>query len=459
MDNIQLNNTSQLEIVKIRRVFWIWYSDFIALKSLSRHGAWRAGELSLQIGITPLPFNVDVTDWKIAEDTKIDSHGALVGKKIEGLFVKWNEFCESYFNEMVRRPMVVFYEDFDGRTWILGGVNPKTRFSFSKEIDPRNGYRLEFSNISDESSIVVDDATYFPAPPAANSGLPAPSSFFSSIKDRWGLVMPDVELSSSSPDFDFNTFDFSTLALSRETSWGGFNVDLTQSVHDLIAADIWKKIIAWIPNVGGTAGCHRWNFKYPYDDNRAQRLLFTGLTHGVSGLSNFDGFHHAFTFTNVVSFTNSYNMSIGVTLTSNLGSSLGNNKLIFQDIEYTGTGTYFEINIVSGNITYYMQGATAVYSPGAPEPDYTGFRYVVKRDGTELKLFINGLLVQTTTPAFYTSGIAGFTANSTVSFGGSGPIARAAECSIGNIYFASDITDTQTSIIDSIIDTLETAVR
>ena len=366
MDNIQLNNTSELEIVKIRRVFWIWYSDFIELRQLSRHGEWRSKELVLQSGITPLPFNIDVTDWKINEDAKDSAHGTIVPKQIKGLFPKWNEFCQSYFEEMKRRPMVIFYEDFDGRTWILGGVNPKTRFLCTKEIEPRNGYVLEFNNSSDESSMVVDDTTYFPAPPATNSGIAGPTSFFSSIKDRWGLVMPDVELSSTAPDFDFNTFDFSTLALSRETSWGGFHVELKTSVDDLIAADIWKKMIAWLPNVGGTASCHKWNFRYPYDDNRAQRLLFSGLTHSSAGLSNFDGFHHAYSFINVVSFTNSYNMSIGVTLTSNLGSTLGNNKLIFQDVEYTGTGGYLEINIVSGDVTYYMQGASAVYSPGSP---------------------------------------------------------------------------------------------
>ena len=188
-------------------------------------------------------------------------------------------------------------------------------------------------------------------------------------------------------------------------------------------------------------------------------MLFSGLSHSSAGLGNFDGFHHAYSFVNVVSFTNTYNMSVGVTLTSNLGSSLGNNKLILQDVEYTGTGCYLEISIVTGDVTYYMQGASAVYSPGSPEPDYTGFRYVIKRDGTQLKLFINGSLVQTTTPAFFTAGIAGFTANSTISFGGSGPISKAAECSIGNIYFGSDISDAQTAIIDTIIDTLETAVR
>ncbi len=277
------------------------------------------------------------------------------------------------------------------------------------------------------------------------------------IKDRWGLEMPDVVLNAGSPAVDYSEEDFTPLALSREASWASKDTAIQTAVSAFIAADTKKKLISLHPNMGGTAACHKWNTIYPYDDNRAQRNLFSaGLGHSSLGVGSFDGFHWIFSHVNVQSFTNSYNFGIGFVLTSDLGTSLGVTKNVFSAVEFTGVSADLTINTTTGNITYYLFGVSATYVPGAPEADYTGMRYYVMRDGTSLKLFINGVLVQTTTPSFVLAA-SSYTLNSTIRFGGQGSGNLALESTLGTIHMASDLTDAEVATNDGIIATLEAA--
>lgn len=78
---------------------------------------------------------------------------------------KLNEFAESYFNEMSRRNLVIAIETFDDSVYLFGGASCKSKFSFSKSINNRNGYNLEFTNEGDESSLIINDTDHFPAAP------------------------------------------------------------------------------------------------------------------------------------------------------------------------------------------------------------------------------------------------------------------------------------------------------
>ncbi|MEY2869981.1 MAG: hypothetical protein RIR01_2484 [Bacteroidota bacterium] len=60
---------------------------------------------------------------------------------------------------------------------------------------------------------------------------------------------------------------------------------VNQLVLDLKSANIWNKMKAIYPIVGGSASTHKWNLKNPLDTNAAYRLAFsTGWTHSSTGM-------------------------------------------------------------------------------------------------------------------------------------------------------------------------------
>jgi hypothetical protein len=60
---------------------------------------------------------------------------------------------------------------------------------------------------------------------------------------------------------------------------------INRLVNDLKVANIWGKMQAIYPFVGGTASTHKWNLKDPQDTNAAFRLVFNGgWTHGTNGI-------------------------------------------------------------------------------------------------------------------------------------------------------------------------------
>jgi hypothetical protein len=60
---------------------------------------------------------------------------------------------------------------------------------------------------------------------------------------------------------------------------------VNQLVLDLKSYNIWTKMKAIYPIVGGTAATHKWNLKNPLDTNAAFRLTFaTGMTHSSTGM-------------------------------------------------------------------------------------------------------------------------------------------------------------------------------
>lgn len=292
--------------------------------------------------------------------------------------------------------------------------------------------------------------------PVAVVGL-TPIAVDADIKDRFGLQMPLVNLTPGVPSVDFSEYDFTALALSREVSWGGFDSDLQAYYNSLITANIRSKFIASYPCVGGTFDCHKWNFVYPLDHNAANRLVFAGaMSHSALGLANLGGFCWAFSNINMQSYTNTYDLAFGLTITSNFSGAHNNNTLM-ESRDNIDLSASLAVNIVTGVITFGLFGASATYTLPSIPGSFAGYRFVVKRDGSNLKLFINGSLVATTAVTFklYSSG---FPQNNTFILGGNGYINSAANTTFGNIFFATDLTDAEVIANDGFIDTLETAV-
>lgn len=164
MDSINLNNSSCQEIPKIKKIYWQWYDNFVGVEPIKRYNEWRIKNIELTASEVFKQFTFDVTEWTLDEPTSSTENGPIIQKVISGFNPKFNEVVESYLNEMNRRPVIICYETFDGKVYLFGGKNPKSRFSFKKAISSRQGYTVEFINTSDESSLVIDDTDHFPSP-------------------------------------------------------------------------------------------------------------------------------------------------------------------------------------------------------------------------------------------------------------------------------------------------------
>lgn len=197
MESANIVNSSCKEIVKIRRVYYEWHEYVTSVSKIRRSLQWRITEITLSVGAAFKLFNIDVTDWDIDENATPSEHGPICVKKLKGFIPKLNEFAESYFNEMTRRPMTIAYQDFEGNTYLFGGKNHKASFSFKKSISGRNGYDVEFINQSDESSLIIDDTDHFPAPEnlANTVTLQVNGEDFTSIPcgNTFNLVVKDEE--------------------------------------------------------------------------------------------------------------------------------------------------------------------------------------------------------------------------------------------------------------------------
>lgn len=164
MEAANIVNTTCHEIINIRNVYYEFYENVLNINKVKRQANWRISSFELVPGSTFKKFNVDVTDWDIEETINRTVNGPVSGNRLKGFTPKLNEFVECYFNEFVRRPLVVVYETFNGEFYLFGGTSCKTRFSFKKAIAGRNGYEVEFASSNSESSLIIDDTDIFPAP-------------------------------------------------------------------------------------------------------------------------------------------------------------------------------------------------------------------------------------------------------------------------------------------------------
>ena len=108
----------------------------------------------------------------------------------------------------------------------------------------------------------------------------------------------------------------------------GTNATATnQLVIDLKAANIWTKMKAVYPLVGGSATSHKYNLLNPVDSNAANRLVFAGgVTHSSNGILGNGTNAYADTFLNPLTVFPSGFSSIGFynkVATTNQGIYMG----------------------------------------------------------------------------------------------------------------------------------------
>jgi hypothetical protein len=123
-------------------------------------------------------------------------------------------------------------------------------------------------------------------------------------------------------------------------------------VTDLKANNIWTKMKALYPFVGGTASAHKWNLKDPRDLDVAYRLVFNGgVTHDSNGVL----------FGGVNGYADS-KLSPYIQLTAN-----NNHLSVYSNLNLTGTDVLGEYSLVAGalNSAYTQRFDLAVSSKDA----------------------------------------------------------------------------------------------
>lgn len=180
-------------------------------------------------------------------------------------------------------------------------------------------------------------------------------------------------------------------------------------VVQMKADNIWSKMKAIYPLVGGTDNTHKWNLKNPTDSDFAFRLTFNGgITHDSNGITSNGVNGYAETYLNdIVDLTNdnkSISMYIRNVLT--IGSPMGlidafgqvSNRFYPEyagndystlglaqsgrSIEGTQIGFFTMSKSAVGSFKYYRPGTSSITVSSADEPNFFGTYYLLASNNT-----------------------------------------------------------------------------
>lgn len=159
---------------------------------------------------------------------------------------------------------------------------------------------------------------------------------------------------------------------------------VNQLVLDLKSANIWTKMKAIYPILGGSASSHKWNLKDARDLDAAFRLTFsTGWTHSSNGMTpnGTSAFANTFCGTNEMNINSAHISFYSRTNNSVSGQEMGAlqnlpNSYTDLSLNYPGYGAFTRIN----------NGGTPV---GVVNSDSTGFYIATRTASNILNLFKN----------------------------------------------------------------------
>lgn len=157
-------------------------------------------------------------------------------------------------------------------------------------------------------------------------------------------------------------------------------------VKALKANNLWTKLYAIYPFVGGTSSTCKWNLKDPRDLDAAYRLTFSGgLTFDSIGMLGNATNGYANTYFNP-SWPNYPFFSIGIYLALNLDEA-GATGAHMGTINSSNKG--YSISARNSNV-YYAQAWDAIVSTTVANTDSKGFYIVTRTSSTNAKTFKNG---------------------------------------------------------------------
>jgi len=165
---------------------------------------------------------------------------------------------------------------------------------------------------------------------------------------------------------------------------------VNQLVLDLKSYNIWTKMKAIYPIVGGTASTHKWNLKDPRDLDAAFRLTFaTGMTHSSTGMTGNGTSGYANTFLNPQSY---YSTNIHLSFYSR--TSVVGSVVEIGSSTISGATNYNQlrnaVNVVFGQTTNGLVNYLSL-------TDASGLYLAVKASNSSRRIFRNGTLNNSTT--------------------------------------------------------------
>lgn len=142
---------------------------------------------------------------------------------------------------------------------------------------------------------------------------------------------------------------------------------INQLVLDLKSANIWTKMHAVYPMIGGSASSHKWNLKDPRDLDAAYRLTFAGgWTHSSTGALPNGTNAYADTYLNTLANLSSTSFSMGTYLNSalisnryHLGVSGGTASTV---ISMRNSNTATKISYVQSSVLSLQKGSLTTTS-------------------------------------------------------------------------------------------------
>jgi hypothetical protein len=167
---------------------------------------------------------------------------------------------------------------------------------------------------------------------------------------------------------------------------------VNQLVLDLKSANIWTKMKAIYPIVGGTASTHKWNLKDPRDLDAAFRLTFaTGWTHASTGMTP-----------NGATYANTYLVpSSAITLNSvhiSYYSRTNITPAASTDIgSWTNTSTNYTLLALGTTLGSYagLQQTSFSDYPVFADADSRGFYMATRTSSSLSSIYKNGVLKDT----------------------------------------------------------------
>ena len=180
-------------------------------------------------------------------------------------------------------------------------------------------------------------------------------------------------------------------------------------VIQMKADNIWTKMKAIYPLVGGTDNTHKWNLKNPTDSDPAFRLTFNGgITHDGNGITSNGVNGYAETYLNDIVDLASDNKSISMYIRNvlTIGSPMGLIDAFGQVSnrfypEYAGSdystlglsqsgrsiagnqmGFFTMSKSAAGSFKYYRPGTSSITVSSADEPNFFGTYYLLASNNT-----------------------------------------------------------------------------
>ena len=202
--------------------------------------------------------------------------------------------------------------------------------------------------------------------------------------------------------------------------------------------NIWIKLQAFYPFVGGTANSNKWNLKNPTDSNAAFRLAFNGgVTFTSSGIV---GNGAASTFNNFLIF-NSAGLSFG--LYASTIHTLGQNRIPFG-----GGSNYIQwLNIGSPLITRFAIGGNTADSTEQSGTNTIGYFAVSQNRNSTTRLYYNKTSTLKSITVTSRSSIQTST-NTLLTYQGGG---AATNCTISTAYISQFLDSTDMTNLRTII--------